>query len=210
MAGTSELTWQASLLDAERAPGGPAVDGAFRAAARHDFDSQSWVDHVPGWVRGAGELFDRLVERARWEHHRRRMYDRVVDEPRLTANGLDGDDRPLLPALDDMRAALDERYGRDFDSIHLALYRDGRDSVAWHSDRIARTVAEPVIAVLGLGEPRRFLLRPKGGGGRSRRFPLGAGDLLVMGGATQVRWEHSVPKVARAGARMSVSFRHSR
>jgi len=133
-----------------------------------------------------------------------------VDEPRLTADGLDADGRGLVPVLDEMRAALDCRYERDFDSIHLALYRDGRDSVAWHGDRIARTITDPVIAVLGLGEPRRFLLRPQGGGGGTRRFRLGAGDLLVMGGATQERWQHSVPKTARAGARMSVGFRHSR
>ena len=73
---------------------------------------------------------------------------------------------------------------------------------AWGAARL-----DPVVALLSLGEPRRFLLRPLGGG-RSRAFALGQGDLLVTGGQTQRRFEHSVPKVKMAGARMSVVFRH--
>jgi alkylated DNA repair dioxygenase AlkB len=79
--------------------------------------------------------------------------------------------------------------------------------VAWHGDRIAREIAEPIVALVSLGDPRRFLVRPRGGG-RSRPFELGRGDLLVTGGAFQRRWEHSVPKVASAGARVSIAFRH--
>jgi alkylated DNA repair dioxygenase AlkB len=92
----------------------------------------------------------------------------------------------------------------------LNLYRDGRDSVAWHGDRIAREIAEPLVAIVSVGEPRRFLLRPKarGGGLATQRLVLGRGELLVTGGTTQRAWEHSVPKVASAGPRMSLTFRH--
>jgi alkylated DNA repair dioxygenase AlkB len=89
----------------------------------------------------------------------------------------------------------------------LNLYRDGRDSVAWHGDRIAREITEPIVALVSLGDRRRFLARPRGGG-RSIPFELGGGDLLVTGGTFQRRWEHSVPKVAAAGARVSIAFRH--
>ena len=86
------------------------------------------------------------------------------------------------------------------------LYRDGRDSVAWHGDRIARTVERPLVATISLGERRRFLLRPKGGG-PSVKFEPGPGDLVVMGGTCQRTWQHCVPKLARAGPRMSVTVR---
>jgi alkylated DNA repair dioxygenase AlkB len=79
--------------------------------------------------------------------------------------------------------------------------------VAWHSDKIRASIAEPVVVLVSLGEPRRLLLRPKGGG-RSTRFDLGRGDVLVTGGKAQREWEHSVPKVARAGPRISLAFRH--
>ena len=87
------------------------------------------------------------------------------------------------------------------------LYRDGADSVAWHRDRIPPEIVDPVVALVSLGEPRTFLLRPQGGG-KSRAFKLGHGDLLVTGGQTQRRFEHSVPKVKASGARMSIAFRH--
>jgi alkylated DNA repair dioxygenase AlkB len=94
-----------------------------------------------------------------------------------------------------------------FDSAGFNLYRGGGDSVAWHRDRIPAEVVDPVVALLSLGAPRRFLLRSRGGG-PSRAFILHGGDLLVTGGQTQRRWEHSVPKLVRAGARVSVAFRH--
>jgi alkylated DNA repair dioxygenase AlkB len=91
--------------------------------------------------------------------------------------------------------------------VGFNLYRDGNDSVAWHGDKISAEIEEPVVALVSLGDPRRFLLRPAGGG-KSRAFTLGRGDLLVTGGKTQRAWEHSVPKVAQAGPRISLAFRH--
>ena len=72
---------------------------------------------------------------------------------------------------------------------------------------IRKEIEEPIIALVSLGERRRFLLRPHGGGSSSA-FSLGRGDLLVAGGRTNRDWEHSVPKVSRAGPRISLAFRH--
>jgi alkylated DNA repair dioxygenase AlkB len=94
-----------------------------------------------------------------------------------------------------------------FRSIGCNLYRDGTDSVAWHGDTVRKTMPEPIVAIVSLGQPRRFLLRPRGGGA-SIRYELGTGDLLVMGGTCQHTWEHSVPKARSAGPRLSVTFRH--
>ena len=108
------------------------------------------------------------------------MYDRLVDVPRLVA-GLseDGAIHPLLLAIRDI---LSRHYGVGFTRVSAAYYRSGEDSVAWHGDYVARSLPEAIVATVSLGEPRRFLLRPKGGGGRSIPFALGRGDLFVMGG----------------------------
>ena len=199
------LTWQSSLFG--DAP--PTVDPEFRGLARHPLDERSWVDHRPGWLAGADEVFAALVEHAGWDQLTRPMYGEKVLQPRLTARWRD--DPHLaehVAVLDDMRRLLSDRYGRDFDSGGLNLYRDGRDSVAWHGDRIPKEVEEPIVAIVSVGEPRRFLLRPKGGGA-SVRFHLGAGDLLVTGGRCQREWQHAVPKAAAAGPRISITFRHS-
>jgi alkylated DNA repair dioxygenase AlkB len=136
------------------------------------------------------------------------MYDRQVDEPRLTSwQEFDEQEVVASPWLEGARSALSARYGVQFDSMGVNLYRDGGDSVAWHRDRIPDEILNPVVALVSLGEPRKFLLRPHGGG-RSCAFKLGHGDLLVTGGQTQRRFEHSVPKVKAAGARLSLAFRH--
>lgn len=201
---TPSIAFQPSLF--ERAP--TSFDASFSALARIHLDETSWIDHVPGWVSGSDALFDLVLRSRRWAERTRWMYDHRVVEPRLTATWELGSGEALEPAiLEEIRRGLSARYGVLLDSAGFNLYRDGRDSVAWHADRIAKEVVDPVVALLSLGEPRRFLLRPRGGG-RSVVFDLGRGDLLVTGGTTQRRWEHCVPKVARAGPRISVAYRH--
>lgn len=192
------LAWQPSLL------GGvpPDFDATFARAERRDLGSGAWIEEVPGWAQGSDAVFEALLEGAPWASHQRRMYDRMVLEPRLTTRQWD-DPPPPLPA---MAAALSERFDADLSVVSANLYRDGNDSVAWHGDRVARTRAETVVAILSLGSPRRFLLRPKGGG-RSLQLDPAPGDLLVLGGTCQRTWEHSVPKRAKAGPRISVMFR---
>ncbi len=190
-----ELAWQPALL----APAPAEIE-------RIALDAECWVDHAAGWLPGADEVFAELVATATWAGRDRLMYGARVAEPRLTARWEPG--RPLPPALEGARRSLSARYGVDFDSAGFNLYRDGADSVAWHRDRIPAAIARPVVALVSLGAPRPFRLRPRGGG-RSVAFHLGHGDLLVTGGLTQRRWEHTVPKVRGAPPRISVAFRHS-
>ncbi|MBV8387939.1 MAG: alpha-ketoglutarate-dependent dioxygenase AlkB [Acidimicrobiia bacterium] len=200
------MSWQPSLLDEALEP---AVDETFSSLERIDLDPESWVDYAPGWVSGADELFAELLTSVKWGQRTRRMFDKQVIEPRLTSSWRAAKGTPLdPPVLEDMRRLLSHRYGVELDSMGMNLYRDGRDSVAWHGDRIARAIEKPIVALVSLGHPRKFLLRPKGGG-KSRPFELGRGDLLVTGGRTQRTWDHSVPKVANtAGPRLSLAFRH--
>jgi alkylated DNA repair dioxygenase AlkB len=198
------LTWQATLLDQVA----PRVDEDFNAIERIALDTRSWVDYQPAWLAGADQVFSELMASAPWVQRQRRIFDRDVDEPRLTAQHHSGD--AWFPAvLERARQSLSARYGVEFDSVGFNLYRAGSDSVAWHRDRIPKEISDPLVALVSLGEPRSFRLRPYGGG-RSQVFLLGRGDLLVTGGRTQRQWEHSVPKVARAGPRISVAYRHGR
>ncbi|HET7902903.1 MAG TPA: alpha-ketoglutarate-dependent dioxygenase AlkB [Candidatus Nanopelagicales bacterium] len=171
----------------------------------------AWVDHRPGWVQGSDAVLDVLLHDVPWVAERRRMYDRVVDVPRLIS-WYDGDAPLPHPLLADARAALSAYYrpelGEPFVTAGMCLYRDGRDSVAWHGDTIGRSATEDtLVAIVSFGSPRTLALRPRGGG-PSQHFSLGHGDLVVMGGSCQRTWEHAVPKTAGAvGPRVSVQFR---
>ena len=202
--------FQASLLDLATDIGPGRLDGT---VTRTELSDGAWVDVRRGWVSGADALFERLAADVPWRAERRPMYDRVVDVPRLLC--FYGAHDPLPhPSLVGMRDALDAHYaaelGEPFVTAGLCLYRDGRDSVAWHGDRIGRSRTEDtMVAIVSLGDPRALLLRPKGGGaGRTIRHEIGHGDLLVMGGSCQRTWEHAVPKTARpVGPRISIQFR---
>jgi alkylated DNA repair dioxygenase AlkB len=199
-AAARHLAWQPSLLGAAE----PAFDATLGGARRRFLGQGAWVDHVPGWVQGADELFDAVLASAPWQGEQRRpMYDRIVDVPRLTTGGWN-EGRPRL--LDHMAACLGRHYGVRLPSISANLYRDGNDSVAWHGDQIGRHRVSTIVAIVSLGSPRRLLLRPDGGG-PSVGYTLHSGDLLVQGGTCQKTFEHCVPKRAHAGPRISVMFR---
>jgi alkylated DNA repair dioxygenase AlkB len=200
---------QGSLLDLTDEPGLGELGGAIE---RTELTHGAWVDVRPGWLAGADELFDRLLRIVPWRAERRRMYDRVVDVPRLLCFYAEDEALPD-PVLTRARDALGDHYRAElrepFATAGLCLYRDGRDSVAWHGDTIGRGSKEDtMVAILSLGTPRALLLRPVGGGGPTLRHDLGHGDLLVMGGSCQRTWQHAVPKTARpTGPRISVQFR---
>ncbi|GAA1481289.1 alpha-ketoglutarate-dependent dioxygenase AlkB [Gordonia sinesedis] len=199
---------QGSIFDL--ADGAPRLGDLAGHVRRRELTDGAWVDLRPGWVTGADDLFDALHEKAAWRAERRRMYDRMVDVPRLVATYTDVDRFPD-PLLVEARAALSEYYRPElpagFATAGLALYRSGSDSVAWHGDRIGRgSTHDTMVAILSLGSPRPLLLRPRGGGA-SLKFLLSSGDLLVMGGSCQRTWEHAVPKISGVGPRMSVQFR---
>jgi alkylated DNA repair dioxygenase AlkB len=199
---------QGSLLDAGTEAGlGPLGASVRRTVLAHG----AWLDVRPGWVTGADALFERLAREVPWHAERRPMYDRVVDVPRLLSFYGEGQALPD-PVLTAAREALGAHYlaelAEPFRTAGMCLYRDGRDSVAWHGDTIGRGRTEDtVVAIVSLGAPRAFLMRPRGGG-PTLRHDVGHGDLLVMGGSCQRTWEHAVPKSLRAtGPRISVQFR---
>ncbi|MGW2252869.1 alpha-ketoglutarate-dependent dioxygenase AlkB [Kitasatospora sp. NPDC001660] len=172
----------------------------------------AWLDVLPGWLHGADRVFEQLAAEVPWRAERREMYERMVDVPRLLASYPEGAEAPH-PVLAEAREALSAHYaeelGEPFRTLGLCYYRDGRDSVAWHGDRIGRGNREDtMVAILSVGEPRALLLRPRHGAGAVVRHRVGHGDLVVMGGSCQRTWEHAIPKTARpVGPRISIQFR---
>jgi alkylated DNA repair dioxygenase AlkB len=201
-----DLAWQPSLFDA--AADGVELDAGFCGVQRRDLGDGAWVDHGPGWCRGADDLFARILAATPWAGREVRMYDRVLPEPRLTHRWR-LDDGPAPPVeLQEMARVLSDRYEVEFTQVGANLYRDGSDSVAWHGDRVARELPEAIVALVSLGAVRPFRLRPTGGGASVGYLP-GPGDLLVMGGSCQRTWQHSVPKTRPVGPRVSIQFRHA-
>jgi alkylated DNA repair dioxygenase AlkB len=206
------VEFQASLFDTVTTEdAGVRLGGLGETVRRRELTRGAWVDVRPAWVTGSDELFARLVTEVPWQAERRTMWDNVVDVPRLLR--FYGEGQPLPDqVLEEAREALSRHYaselGEPFVSAGMCLYRDGRDSVAWHGDTIGRSRTEDtMVAIVSLGESRRLSLRPRTGG-ESISFPVGHGDLLVMGGSCQRTWEHAVLKTARpVGPRISIQFR---
>ena len=172
---------------------------------RVDLDENSWIEVVPGLVRNPGPLFARLLRDLDWSQRQRWIYDRKLDEPRLTA------DYPRVEAapgsaLRVLARRLSDAYGIPYDGAWVNLYRSERDSTGWHGDWITCKRDICTVPVLTLGHPRRFLIKPREGG-RSIRFVPQSGDLIVMRGRCQADWRHAVPKQSGpAGPRISVNF----
>ena len=180
-------------------------------------DEKGRISYTPGFVSPtvAQAWFEALRDGVEWKAERRRMYDRDVDVPRLTAHfrlapdDLAGGGVPgaIREAAHEVRA----RTGVPFTSVGLNRYRDGRDSVAPHNDHLEELVEGFPIALLSLGATRRMTIRTKAPPRRSLHLDLEAGSLLMMSYATQLHYTHGVPKTTEpVGERISLAFRVKR
>ncbi|ROQ41348.1 DNA-N1-methyladenine dioxygenase [Frondihabitans sp. PhB188] len=211
------LSFQTSLFDDpalldDPVLGATPVLGPLGASVqRIELGEGAWLDLRPGWVGHSDDLFERLVDRVPWQADRREMYDRVVDVPRLVSWF---GPRAVLPdpVLAEAQSALNDHYrrppGQVFETAGLCFYRTGDDSIAWHGDKVGKAIdRDTMVAIVSVGAERTLAVRSRSGG-EVRRFPLGHGDLLVMGGSMQRTHEHSIAKTKRAvGPRISVQFR---
>lgn len=179
-------------------------DTAFTTLRRVELGEGAWLEYAPMWLSGDESLFQTLVETATWSQPVVKMYDKEVVTPRLTARIEPGSHE----AIPRMIEALSDRYDIPLDQVSAGWYRDGRDSVAPHGDRIARDLPYATVATVSLGGSRRFIIRSKSGG-PSKSFSLGHGDLVVMGGSTQRTHEHGIPKTtSQVEPRIALMFRH--
>ncbi|KRG42383.1 DNA-3-methyladenine glycosylase [Stenotrophomonas panacihumi] len=171
-------------------------------------DAEGGVRYWPQWVgqAQAEDWFAALRDGIEWQTLQRPMYERIVDVPRLLAHF----ELAALPAgspLARMWAQVNATVPGAYTHAGLNLYRDGRDSVAMHNDKLHSLVPGEPIALVSLGDTRRMNLRAKDGG-RACGLDLAPGSLLAMSHASQLTHEHGIPKTARpVGPRMSVVFR---
>jgi len=183
--------------------------GLFDSDARVIVDDPSGrIVYYPSALEAgqAAGLFAYLLETVPWRSERRMMYDREVDVPRLVASlPIDGE---LPPAVAAVVPLIERLSDARFTSIGFNLYRDGRDSVAPHNDRLPELVAGVPIALLSLGATRRMTIRSKAQPRRVLDLDLDSGSLLVMSYETQYHYDHGIPKTdAQVGPRISAAFR---
>ncbi len=176
----------------------------------------SCVSYRPGWLVAADEVMAELQSTIDWEQHEITLFGRTVPTPRLTAwmgdrsyaySGVVNEPKPWPAVLEEIRDRLVTDCGAPFNSCLANLYRDGSDSMGYHSDDEPELGDRPTIASLSLGARRTFLLRHRVT--RERwSWDLGEGDLLVMTGESQSDYAHAVPKTRRpVGPRMNLTFR---
>ncbi len=190
---------------------------------RTDLGEGAWFEHRPGFVTDDAALLSRLAETLPLRAETLRILGRDVATPRLTAwhgdpgctyrySGRDFEPHPFTPALLDLRGRLHAALGVDFNTVLANLYRDGRDSMGWHADdepELGPAAPDDVlIASISLGATRRFLVRHRRRATERHTLLLAGGDLLVMGGTMQRKWQHAVPKTAvPTGPRLNLTFR---
>ena len=190
------------------------------ALKRHKMPGDAWVDYGPGWIEpdDAFDLLSELIETMAWEQRPIVVFGKEVMQPRLICwggelpykySGQILEPRPLEGRLAELNARVSEAVGVAFNHVLLNRYRDGKDHMGWHADDERELGRDPVIAALSLGARRKFALHRKKKKGQKRRFELANGSLLVMGGACQHTWRHSVPKMAAVDReRINLTFRY--
>lgn len=191
------------------------------------FDSQplhlpdAELDYRPHWLDAAtaAAWLQRLQAETPWEQPEVFIHNQHFPVPRLLAwygdpeaayrySGLLHQPLPWTPLLSEIRARVEEAAGQPLNGVLLNYYRDGNDSMGWHSDDEAVLGRNPLVASLNLGGPRRFDLRRKGSSRIEHSLALGSGSLLVMAGATQHHWQHQVAKTRKPVApRINLTFR---
>jgi alkylated DNA repair dioxygenase AlkB len=170
-----------------------------------------------------GQESDRLVtqlsETINWRQDWITIYGRSMPQPRLTAwhgepgksytySGITMHPSPWTPTLLDLKAKAETVSGVVFNSVLLNLYRDGNDSMGWHSDDEPELGQNPVIGSLSLGGTRRFMLRHRSEKGLKHQLELTSGSFLLMQGTTQHYWQHHIPKTKRpVPPRINLTFR---
>lgn len=192
---------------------GSIQPGLFEQAPRSPLrladDDEGGIVYRPEFI--APDLADRWFHLLRdtidWQAQRRPMYDRVVDVPRLVASfPLDADDVP--PPLAEAAVRLRRELDVPFNAVGLNYYRDGRDSVAPHNDKLHSLVPGHPIALLSLGAPRRMTIRTKQPPRLAQHVELAPGSLLLMSHRSQRHYDHGIPKTREAvGPRISLAFR---
>ncbi|MDO6564104.1 alpha-ketoglutarate-dependent dioxygenase AlkB [Amphritea sp. 1_MG-2023] len=172
--------------------------------------------------QSAQQLYQTLVNELHWQQPNIRMFGKQVSIPRLQCfqgepgiryrySGLTLQTEPWHPCINEIRQRIEAFSQQPFNSVLINYYRNGQDSMGWHSDDEAELGTNPVIASVSLGQVRRFLLRHRYDNTITRQeHLLNNGSLLIMASQLQHYWHHSVPKTNRPlEGRINLTFRHT-
>lgn len=155
------------------------------------------------------EYYSALMNQTPWHQHHRKMYDKMVLDPRLTAWYSDSAPNTWTPVLLSIKTKVEAACNIKFDGVLLNLYRDGKDSVSWHSDTRPASGNHQPIASVSFGQTRAFYIRHKFDKAiKPFSIPLTHGSFLLMPASMQEDWEHHIPKINRPLApRINLTFR---
>jgi alkylated DNA repair dioxygenase AlkB len=161
-------------------------------------------------------FYTKLFNNIKWETKTLNFSGREIPIPRLTAwygdkpytySGMRLEPSPWTPTLLSLKSAVEKEANHSFNSALLNLYRDGKDSVGWHSDDEKELGRNPVIASISFGGTRDFKLKHKYEN-LKETIELTNGSLLIMRGETQHYWQHSIPKTTKKVVpRINLTFR---
>ncbi len=180
--------------------------------------------YSPGFLGSeeATVLFEALRTETPWRQEHMMFgkdKDHKVPLPRLVAwygdpgaryyySGIHNEPTPWTPRLLAMKQKCDLLFGDShFNSVLINYYRDGKDSISYHSDNERDLVDNSVIATVSLGSPRMFQLKSKSGTGEVHEVKVEHGSLLLMYGLCQKTWLHGIPKEKETGPRISLTYR---
>jgi len=162
----------------------------------------------------ADRYYEHLLHATPWREYQMPMYDKIVTAPRMVAwygtqEETGENTLQWTPELSGLRAQVEKETGLKFNAVLLNLYRNGNDSVAWHSDKEHRIGSNPNIASVTFGQTRPFKFRHKRDKDIGQvEIPLHHGTLLLMSGTTNTFWEHHIPKSAKQMLpRINLTFR---
>jgi alkylated DNA repair dioxygenase AlkB len=173
-----------------------------------------------GLIKQSLELFTAFQKNIEWNQGTIQLYGKLLSEPRLTAwygdegavytySGKINQPLPWTNDLIELRSFLENNGLGTYNSCLLNFYRDGKDSMGMHSDDEEELDTASGIASISLGGTRDFVFKHKTND-KTIKLKLESGDVLLMLGETQKHWKHGIPKRAKAGARINLTFRRVR
>lgn len=188
-----------------------------------ELDKNCWIAHHKNAISNLPSIMEYFPESLNLTQQKLRWYGKEIFLPRLTSwygpvsydySGTKNPPKELSDDLISLIRIIEKKFFEEkkiFNSVLCNYYRDGKDSISWHSDDESILGPEEnniLIASLSFGNSRRFVLRNRENRIDKKEFLLEHGDIFLMGGETQKYWEHSIPKTSKkVGPRLNLTFR---
>jgi len=167
----------------------------------------------------ADQIYAELLQEIAWQQDNITVFGKTHPQPRLTAlygnegkpysySNITMQPHPWNTLLQKIKYHIETTTERQFTTVLLNQYRDGKDSNGWHADNEKELGTNPIIASLSFGAERVFQLKHNTIADAKKSIVLEHGSLFLMKGSTQHFWKHQIPKTAKPiGNRINLTFR---